>query len=139
MSIVPIILCGGFGKRLFPLSRKSYPKQVLSLYSKRSMFQETCLRLKNMDRVELTEPIVVCNDEHRFLVAEQAREINIKPKAIILEPVGRNTAPAIAAATQYLRKSNRHKSLLFILNYIYMNEKKIKVKLQNLLQPWRRI
>ena len=115
MSIVPIILCGGFGKRLFPLSRKSYPKQFLSLYSKRSMFQETCLRLKNMDRVELTEPIVVCNDEHRFLVAEQAREINIKPKAIILEPVGRNTAPAIAAATQYLRKSNRHKSLLFVL------------------------
>src|SRR5262245_41306947 len=93
--ITPVILSGGSGTRLWPLSRELYPKQLLPLVSDRTMLQETVLRL---DGVHAAPPVVVCNDAHRFLVAEQLRQLGIKPQAIILEPVGRNTAPAIALA-----------------------------------------
>ncbi len=93
--MIPIILSGGSGTRLWPLSRKMYPKQFLSLLHDETMLQKTLSRL---DGLEHTSPIVVCNDEHRFIVAEQARQIDIEDLSIILEPFGKNTAPAIAVA-----------------------------------------
>ena len=93
--MIPVILSGGSGTRLWPLSRKMYPKQFLSLLHDETMLQQTLLRLDGLDH---DAPIVVCNDEHRFIVAEQARQIGIEDLTIILEPLGRNTAPAIAVA-----------------------------------------
>lgn len=93
--LTPVVLSGGSGTRLWPLSRELYPKQLLPLVGERTMLQETVLRLSGL---EVSSPIVVCNDAHRFLVAEQLRQSGIKAQAIILEPVGRNTAPAIALA-----------------------------------------
>ena len=92
--IIPIILAGGSGTRLWPLSRKTHPKQFISLLNETSLFQDTLTRLPK----EALDPIVICNEDHRFLVAEQAREINVTLNSIILEPIGRNTAPAIALA-----------------------------------------
>ena len=92
--IIPIILAGGSGTRLWPLSRKTHPKQFISLLNETSLFQDTLTRLPK----EALDPIVICNEDHRFLVAEQAREINVTLNCIILEPIGRNTAPAIALA-----------------------------------------
>lgn len=94
--IVPVILSGGSGTRLWPLSRELFPKQLLPLVGERTMLQETISRLDGLGG--LAPPLVICNDEHRFLVAEQLREIDVDPLAIILEPVGRNTAPAVAVA-----------------------------------------
>jgi len=93
--LTPVILSGGAGTRLWPLSRELYPKQLLALVGPRTMLQQTALRLEGLNAAP---PIVVCNDAHRFLVAEQLRQIKLAPKAIVLEPVGRNTAPAIALA-----------------------------------------
>ncbi len=104
MKIVPVILSGGSGTRLWPLSRKQCPKQYLPLAGDNTMLQETILRLKGLDN--LADPIIVCNADHRFLVAEQCQQIDIKNPTILLEPIGRNTAPAIAAAAlQSLRDS----------------------------------
>jgi mannose-1-phosphate guanylyltransferase/mannose-6-phosphate isomerase len=94
--VIPVILAGGSGTRLWPLSRELYPKQLLPLVNEHTMLQGTIVRLSDMQN--MAEPIVVCNEDHRFLVAEQLRRINVKPTSIILEPVGRNTAPAIAIA-----------------------------------------
>lgn len=94
--IVPVILAGGSGTRLWPLSREFYPKQLLTLVGNQTMLQNTILRLSGM--AEIATPIVVCNENHRFLVAEQLRAIDSQAASIILEPVGRNTAPAIALA-----------------------------------------
>lgn len=96
--LVPIILCGGSGTRLWPLSRKSFPKQYLSINSdkNKSLLQMTKERLVGLENI--TNPILICNEEHRFIVAEQMRQLNTKPLAIILEPFGRNTAPAITLA-----------------------------------------
>jgi len=96
MQIIPVILSGGSGTRLWPLSRKQYPKQYLPLVGDNTMLQETILRLNGLDN--LSDPIIVCNADHRFLVAEQCQQIDIKNPTILLEPIGRNTAPAIAAA-----------------------------------------
>ncbi len=93
--ITPVILSGGSGTRLWPLSRELYPKQLLPLVGEQTMLQETVVRLVGL---KTAAPLVVCNESHRFLVAEQLRQIGIKPQAIILEPAGRNTAPAIALA-----------------------------------------
>ena len=97
-KIIPIILCGGTGSRLWPLSRASFPKQFLEINKDESIsfFQRTIFRFKNYENIG--DPIVICNEEHRFIVAEQLRKINIKPEAILLEPVGKNTAPAITVA-----------------------------------------
>ena len=94
--MIPVILSGGSGTRLWPLSRAHYPKQFLPLVTERTMLQETWLRLEGLPA--LNAPVVVCNEDHRFMVAEQLREIEVRPRAIILEPVGRNTAPAVALA-----------------------------------------
>jgi mannose-1-phosphate guanylyltransferase/mannose-6-phosphate isomerase len=93
--LVPVILSGGAGTRLWPLSRELYPKQLLALTCDRTMLQETALRLQGLDTAPL---VVVCNEAHRFLVAEQLRQLDIAPQAVVLEPFGRNTAPAIALA-----------------------------------------
>ncbi len=106
-SIIPVILCGGSGTRLWPLSRESFPKQFLSLSSinEKSLLQVTRERIIGLEN--LLEPILICNEEHRFIVAEQMREINTTPYSIILEPFGRNTAPAIAlAAIKALQREN---------------------------------
>lgn len=96
MEICPVILSGGSGSRLWPLSREYYPKQLLALTGERTLLQETGHRLDGIENV--LSPIVVCNEEHRFLVAEQLREVEVIPSSVILEPVGRNTAPALALA-----------------------------------------
>jgi len=93
--ILPVIMAGGTGSRLWPLSRELYPKQFLNLVSENSMIQETVSRLKLDD---LLPPLILCNEEHRFIAAEQLREIDVEPSAIILEPEAKNTAPAIALA-----------------------------------------
>lgn len=95
-KIIPVILSGGSGTRLWPLSRASLPKQLLPLVSDDSMIQATLKRLSGW--ATIAAPIVVCGNDHRFLVAEQMRDIKVDPRLIMLEPVGRNTAPAIAAA-----------------------------------------
>ncbi len=94
--LYPVILSGGSGARLWPLSRAALPKQFLPLVSEHTLFQETLLRLK--DFPDMAAPLVVCNNEHRFLVAEQLLAIHAPPLLQILEPFGRNTAPAAAAA-----------------------------------------
>ena len=94
--MTPVILSGGSGTRLWPLSRGQYPKQFLPLVTKNTMVQETMLRLRGLPG--LKNPIAVCNENHRFMMAEQLWEIGVKPAAVILEPVGKNTAPAVAMA-----------------------------------------
>jgi mannose-1-phosphate guanylyltransferase/mannose-6-phosphate isomerase len=93
--VVPVILSGGSGTRLWPVSRESFPKQLWPLVSERSLMQETALRATGQG---FARPVVVCNEGHRFLIAEQLREAGIEGARIVLEPVGRNSAPAIAAA-----------------------------------------
>jgi len=95
-KIYPVILSGGSGTRLWPQSRRSYPKQFLPLISDKSLLQETATRVS--DPSLFAPPLMVCNEEHRFLVAEQLREAGVTPSHIVLEPVARNTAPAVAAA-----------------------------------------
>ena len=95
MTIVPVILSGGTGTRLWPLSREGYPKQFWPLVSAETMLQETAGRAQGPD---FAPPVVVCNEAHRFLVAEQLRAVGIKGARILLEPAGRNSAPAVAAA-----------------------------------------
>ena len=90
MSLIPVILSGGAGTRLWPLSRELYPKQLLALTSEYTMLQETARRLAGVDKAR--DPIIVCNDAHRFTVAEQIRTLGVKAGAILLEPAGRNTA-----------------------------------------------
>ena len=121
--IIPVILCGGTGTRLWPLSRRSYPKQFLSLNDdkKQSLLQQTYERIRNLEGVN--EPILICNEEHRFLVAEQMREINIIPKSILLEPIGRNTAPAITLAALKSLEIEQDPTLLILSSdHIIMNE-----------------
>jgi mannose-1-phosphate guanylyltransferase / mannose-6-phosphate isomerase len=93
--ITPVILSGGAGTRLWPLSRELYPKQLLALTGQRTMLQQTLQRLEGLTSAA---PVIVCNEAHRFLVAEQLRQLKITPRATLLEPFGRNTAPAIALA-----------------------------------------
>jgi mannose-1-phosphate guanylyltransferase/mannose-6-phosphate isomerase len=115
MKIVPVILSGGSGTRLWPLSRQQYPKQFLPLLGNKSMFQETLLRLKGVSN--LADPVIVCNENHRFLVAEQLNQISINNAAIILEPIGRNTAPAItAAAMQIINDIDKKNSIMLVLS-----------------------
>jgi mannose-1-phosphate guanylyltransferase/mannose-6-phosphate isomerase len=111
--LTPIILSGGAGTRLWPLSRELHPKQLLALTSSRTMLQETAARLAGMPAV--AGPVVVCNESHRFLVAEQMRQLGTKPAAIVLEPVGRNTAPAIALAAHAALASAGEGAVMLVL------------------------
>lgn len=110
-KITPVILSGGAGRRLWPMSRESFPKQLLPLASERSLLQETAARVA--DPALFGAPLIVCNAEHRFVVAEQMREIGADVRAILLEPVGRNTAPAAAAAALMLTDDDE--DALFLL------------------------
>ncbi|MDX2494565.1 MAG: sugar phosphate nucleotidyltransferase, partial [Desulfuromusa sp.] len=110
--ILPVILSGGAGTRLWPLSRELYPKQLLPLASEKTMLQETVQRLEGIP--ELETPLIVCNDAHRFMVAEQLRQLDKDPQAIILEPCGRNTAPAVAIAALYAQKMETDPVLLVL-------------------------
>ena len=94
--IQPVILCGGSGTRLWPLSREHYPKQLHALNGEKTLLQDTALRTHGLNAS--VEPIVVCNEGHRFMVAEQLKRVGAKPKAILLEPAGRGTAPALTLA-----------------------------------------
>ena len=104
MKVIPIILCGGAGTRLWPLSRELYPKQLLALVDDYSLLQNTVTRCAG--HPDVTAPMLVCNEEHRFLVAEQLREIEVEASRIILEPEGRNTAPAVALAAHEAMKTD---------------------------------
>ena len=95
-QIIPVLLSGGSGTRLWPLSRETHPKQFQPLVGEQSLLQATWQRLAGLEGA--AAPIVVANEEHRFMVAEQLRQVGVMPSALLLEPVGRNTAPAIAAA-----------------------------------------
>ena len=104
MRVIPVILCGGAGTRLWPLSRELYPKQLLALVDDYSLLQNTVTRCAG--HPDVTAPMLVCNEEHRFLVAEQLREIEVEASRIILEPEGRNTAPAVALAAHEAMKAD---------------------------------
>ena len=99
-DVWPVILSGGSGERLWPLSRKLYPKQFQALTGELSLFQECVARVG--PAFGFCQPVIVCNDDHRFIAAEQLRLIGIEPLTILLEPVSRNTAPAIAAAAEWI-------------------------------------
>lgn len=111
-SIVPVILSGGSGSRLWPISRSMYPKQLLPLVSDRTMLQETALRVAPDDL--LSAPLIVCNEEHRFIVAEQLRAIDVEPVAILLEEEGRNTAPAAVLAALRVMEEDKDAFILLL-------------------------
>ncbi len=109
--VTPVLLCGGVGSRLWPVSRQGRPKQYLNLIGENSLLQQT---LKRINGVEQSAPIIVCNEEHRFLVAEQLRQLGITAPTIILEPEGKNTAPAIALAALAASASDPDVNLLVL-------------------------
>ena len=112
--LIPVILCGGEGSRLWPLSRQSFPKQFISIFdNKYSLLQNTEKRINGIKNIQ--NPILICNESHRFIVAEQMREINVEPNSIILEPIGRNTAPAICIAALKAMEKDKD-SILIILS-----------------------
>ena len=110
-TVYPVILSGGVGKRLWPMSRALWPKQLLPLVSERSMLQATVERVTGS---QFAPPLIICNDEHRFMIAEQMREIDTKPEAIVLEPVGRNTAPAVIVAALLLAQRDANAVMLVL-------------------------
>ena len=131
-KIVPLILCGGSGSRLWPLSRKSFPKQFLSINDnyKKTLLQLTQERLRNIENI--SEPIYICNEEHRFIVAEQLREIKVKPWKIILEPFGKNTSAAISlGAILALDKFEDPNLLILSADHDIQNIKKFAETIQN--------
>ena len=113
MKIFPVILAGGTGKRLWPLSREQFPKQYQSLIGKYTLFQETILRLDAIEN--LSDPIIVCNSDHRFIVAEQLHQIKVFKSTILLEPVSRNTAPAIAAAAIHIMQDKENINAIMLI------------------------
>ena len=113
MQLLPVILSGGSGSRLWPLSREAYPKQFLPLLGSRSLLQATVQRIDGMNgAISLVDPLIVCNETHRFLVAEQFRFMQRDATAIMLEPTGRNTAPALALAALMALRSGEDPVLL---------------------------
>jgi mannose-1-phosphate guanylyltransferase/mannose-6-phosphate isomerase len=116
VHIVPVILAGGGGTRLWPLSREHYPKQFLSFADEPTLLQKTMARLSpggiHLPKVEIGDPLIICNNEHRFLVAEQSQQIELNNRKIILEPVGRNTAPALTVAA--LAQDNKDSILVMM-------------------------
>ena len=116
--LTPVIMAGGSGSRLWPLSRSLYPKQFLALNDDETMLQKTLLRLSGLT---VENPVVICNEEHRFIVAEQLREID-QQGAIILEPIGRNTAPAITLAAKTLTADDDTLMLVLAADHVIENE-----------------
>ncbi len=112
MPLYPVILSGGSGTRLWPLSRAALPKQLLPLAGDNTMLQETVLRLAGLPGAGA--PLIVCNNDHRFLIAEQLRDIGVSPLGIFLEPIGRNTAPAAAVAALHLLRQDADAVMLLL-------------------------
>jgi len=118
--LLPVIIAGGTGSRLWPLSRKNLPKQLLNLDGNNTMLQTTVLRLNGLD---CQSPSIICNEEHRFMVAEQLRLIDSDTSSIILEPAGRNTAPAVAlAALEATRHGDDPTLLILAADHVIKNE-----------------
>lgn len=105
MTIQAAVLCGGSGTRLWPLSREQHPKQLLALHGNQTLLQDTVCRLDGLAQ-HTARPIILCNEEHRFLVAEQVRALNVRPRAIVLEPRGKGTAPALTLAALHTLSEN---------------------------------
>ena len=130
-TVIPIILSGGTGSRLWPLSRESFPKQFLKLTDEENytLLQQTYKRIEDLENLD--KPIIICNEEHRFIVGDQMRTIKTNPGAIILEPSRRNTAPAITIAAMKAIKDNREKNvdpILLILSSDHFIEKEDEFK-----------
>jgi len=122
--IVPVVLSGGSGSRLWPLSREMYPKQFLSLVNDKTMLQNTLTRLSGVSG--LAAPMVVCNENHRFIVADQLGAIGQSPSAILLEPIGRNTAPAVAvAALQAMAEGHDPVLLVLPADHVIRDKEKL--------------
>ncbi|EOX4224628.1 mannose-1-phosphate guanylyltransferase/mannose-6-phosphate isomerase [Vibrio cholerae] len=131
--LLPVIMAGGSGSRLWPLSRSLYPKQFISLASDRSMLQETITRLSGLEH---QAPLLICNQEHRFIVAEQLRQQRIKHGGIVLEPVGRNTAPAIALAALNATKHGDDPLLLVLAaDHVIQNQAAFTQAVKNAVKP----
>lgn len=113
IKIVPVFLAGGSGTRLWPLSREQYPKQFLKLLGERSLLQDTVLRVQGMQN--MLPPLALCGDRHRFIVAEQLLEVGIGDATVILEPEGRNTAPAAAVASRYVAERYGRETLALLM------------------------
>src|SRR5438445_8413176 len=118
--IHPVILSGGSGTRLWPMSRTLYPKQLLTLLGRDSLLQQTVRRVADAER--FAAPLLVANEEHRFIIAEQLREIAVVPRALLLEPVGRNTAPAACIAALTLTEAEPDPLMLIMPSDHYVVE-----------------
>lgn len=130
-KLYPVVMAGGSGSRLWPLSRVLYPKQFLCLKGDLTMLQTTICRLNG---VECESPVVICNEQHRFIVAEQLRQLNKLTENIILEPAGRNTAPAIAlAALAAKRHSPENDPLMLVLaaDHVIADEDAFRAAVRN--------
>lgn len=113
MKICPVVLSGGVGSRLWPLSREHFPKQCLNLTDLlSSLLQQTLVRTNHLN---VQSPLVVCNDDHRFLIAQQLQDMGVKGAKVMLEPVGRNTAPAVALAAFEVLQSDNEDVLMLVL------------------------
>lgn len=126
-TLYPVILCGGSGTRLWPLSREQYPKQLLSLVNDDTLLQSTVKRLNGLENVlndiKVAEPVIVTNESHRFLVAEQLREIGINKPHIILEPCAKNTAPALTLAAMCIAEKEKDALMLVMpADHVIQNE-----------------
>ena len=116
MTVVPVILCGGSGSRLWPLSRNGFPKQFLALSGNESLFQQTVMRaskIANQD-IKTSKPVIVTNEEHRFLAVEQLRELDTQA-SFLLEPVGKNTAPALTMASLFVQENYSEKAIMVVM------------------------
>lgn len=133
-QLIPVILSGGSGTRLWPISRKFYPKQFIPLRNERSLFQDTVIRTKALGH-GIQSPMVICNEEHRFMAAEQLRTQDIEDAEIILEPIGRNTAPAICLAALRAKERDQDAVLLILpADHILDTDEQFSMAISNAME-----